>query len=223
MTVTTDPDGFAGTLIGDPAVQEAKLTLREGVVTAVDVALARVSVDLGDSGTPVPNAEHLSNYRPSVGDKVKVLVAGPKMYVLDRVGALGPSVIEGAATDTVVADESRSSTSWGNLATVGPQITATISPSGRCLIGVCCGATSTAASDGGQMGFFMSGANVLSGVNGWEAFINYIGTVNSYVSASKVSLLTGLNPGATTFTAKYATLDGNSVHFAARSLWVVPL
>jgi hypothetical protein len=225
--ITTAPgtiDDTAKAIKGDDLIEASTLSLRQGQVVTVNVVADTVDITLGGDPTVIKNVKKISNYRATVNDVVFVLVNGPDLFVLDRIGAFGPSVISTAATNVVSAVESRSSATFGNLTTVGPTLSVNISPSGRLLLGVCCACTSNVSGEGGIMGFFLSGANTTTGVNGWEAFFNYTGTINSYVSATKVSLLTGMTPGTTQIQAKYCNINGlGSVSFAGRALWAVPL
>jgi hypothetical protein len=80
-----------------------------------------------------------------------------------------------------------------------------------------------AAGDGGAMGVALSGANTLS-ADDREAQVVYIGSADSLVCASKITLITGLNPGSTTVTAKYRALQGvATARFELRHLWALPL
>lgn len=219
---SADVDRTARAVRGDKPVRSYTLERRQGEIKAVNVAAATVDLTLGGDTVVIPGVRHVSNYRPSVNDTCWVDVMGPDLLALDRIGAFGPSVISTAAAAFVDTSQTRSSTSYGDLSTVGPQLTCSVSPSGRLLVQVSAWINSNVAGDGGTMGIALSGANV-SSADDREAQVVYIGTANSLAAASKVTLITGLNPGNTTVTAKYKSLFGGSAEFTLRHLWVLPL
>lgn len=225
VTVRADVDRAARQIAGGPSkalLDSFDLGIRQGQVTAIDVPNQRCDITLGGDAVVIPAVAHVSNYRPSVNDVVWVFTIGSDLLVFDRVGAFGPSVIATAASAFVTADQTRSSTSYGDLSTVGPQLTCSVSPSGRLLVQVSAWCESSVVGDGAAMGISASGANSWS-ADDLEAQVVYIGTANTLVAASKVTLVTGLNPGNTTVTAKYKSLFGGTARFRVRHLWVLPL
>ncbi len=235
-TIVADYDRTARAVKGadNEAVQTPGIDLRQGVVVAVNNAAGTVDVALGGDTAVIPGVKHTSNYRPTINDTVQVIVKGGDLYCIDRLSNDGPSVISGAASANVFTVQSRTSTSYGDLATVGPSMQVNISPSGRLLVQVstrieCIVDGSDAA--GGAMGVALTGANVASPADN-EAVIGFLDLVcgvaiagNSTICASMATLLTGLNPGLTTVTAKYrsAGSGGTTVTFWDRQLWAVPL
>lgn len=208
--------------MGGPSLREAsEVYFRQGEVKAVNIAAQTCDITLGGQAVVIPGVPHNSNYRPTVGDIVWVFSFGNILIVNDRIGAFGPSVISGAQSQYVDIRELRSSTTYGDLSTFGPQLTAPVSPSGRLLVQVSAWAENSGG-DGAAMGLSLSGANV-SSADDREALVVYIGQVNTLVCASKVVLMTGLNPGNTTVTCKYKSLFGASAGFRIRHLWVLPL
>lgn len=218
----TNPDTQARAIQGEQRTKTPTLERRQGVVVAVNNTAQTVDVQLGGDSTTIPGVATLSNYRATVGDTCWVDVNGPDLLAIDRAGAFGPSVIATAASAKVSTSQTRSSTSYGDLSTVGPSVNVSISPSGRLLVQVSAWVQSNVAGDGGGMGVALSGANT-SSADDTEAQIVYIGTANSLVAASKVTLITGLTPGSTTVTAKYRSLFGGSAEFNLRHLWALPL
>lgn len=224
VDTAVDPDRSARVLTGkaDESVRSPQVELRQGVITAVDVPGARVDVNLGGDTTTIPGVAHLSNYRAKVNDTCWVLVNGPDLLVMDRAGGTGPSVISDAVAANISTDESRSSDTFGDLSTVGPSVSVSVSPSGRLLVQVSafieCG-----EADGGIMSAQLSGANS-SSPSVANALIVYIARANTAGGASKVILYTGLAAGTTTVTAKYRAAIGNSEgRFSDRQVWAVPL
>ncbi len=219
---SADVDRTARAVKGDEPVRSYTLERRQGTIVAVDVPNARVDLTLGGDSIVIPGVAHVSNYRPQIGDTCWVDVNGPDLLALDRIGAFGPSVISTAGSAFVTTSQTRSSTSYGDLSTVGPQLVTSVAPSGRLLVQVSAWIESNVAGDGGTMGISLSGANT-SSADDLEAQVVYIGTANSLVAASKVTLITGLNPGNTTVTAKYKSLFGGAAEFTLRHLWALPL
>jgi hypothetical protein len=235
FTGSSDPDRTARAITreSDRAVSAPTVELRQGTITAVDNTTSRVSVALGADSTAIPDVAHVSNYRPSVNDVVTVLVNGPDVYVLDRVGAFGPSVISGAQVSTISSLQTRTSNSYGDLTTFGPSLTCEISPSGRLLV-----AFTTVQYDGSnsvpvgnQRGAVtataFTGANVISAEtqesNGRDLTTVFKDDFQ-WVSSTKTNLHIGLNPGSTTVTMKYRVWGSEGdASFSDRSLWVLPL
>lgn len=115
--------------------------------------------------------------------------------------------------------------SFGNLATAGPAATVTIGPSGRAW--VIAGAevwtqTEVGAWHGGRVAFDLTGANVRAAEQIAKLYAPPAGEALATVAGAR--LLTGLNPGSTTFTLRYGTASGstNTVLFEDRWLLVQP-
>lgn len=229
-----DVDRTARAIAGGASLLDyPELGMRQGQVVAVDVPNSTVDITLGGDPTVIPGVKHNSNYRPAVNDVIWVFSLGNDLLVFDRVGAFGPSVIDTVAAGTVAAAQSRTSTSYGDLSTVGPSVTVSVSPSGRVLVQVSAWVEALvdgSSAVGGAMGIGATGANTLSAADD-EALVVFLDIVcavavggNTSIGASQVSLITGLNPGVTTFTAKYrALVSGETVSFYNRRLWALPL
>jgi hypothetical protein len=139
---------------------------------------------------------------------------------------------QGTAAAFVAATESTTSVAFTDLTTPGPAVSVTIRASGKALVFV--GATiavnpAAGALWGGFMNFFMSGANVLAaGSPGGLGYSIGAGASpdNLELSAARMIPLSGLNPGLTTFTAKYAIgvgAVGETASFRNRSIAVFAL
>jgi hypothetical protein len=118
----------------------------------------------------------------------------------------------------VPATESTVSTTYTTLATPGPAVTVTVPASGRVLVSVTAGIKGSQGGGLGYMSFVMSGANTSSGSD--TTALNLLG--NDFQKASASFVLTGLNPGGTTFTAVYRTNAGTTT-YQNRSMWALPL
>lgn len=144
----------------------------------------------------------------------------------------------GQRTAQVLTQEGTTTTSYADLATAGPTVTALIGQSRRCKVTITAQlnySTQTYNSFvGGAMGFEVSGQTSIAANDDnalmsrlWHAIPGAAGTtgVQQKFKASYQVLLTGLNPGIHTFTAKYKSLaisnpDGCS--FEDRRIWVEP-
>lgn len=121
----------------------------------------------------------------------------------------------------VATDQSRTSSTPGDLATVGPSVTVYVNTTVK--ITLSCDMY-TNNSGGGQMLFSATGANTIS-----AALAAYPGgglmlwttTADNAAEGSRVIYLDGLTPGTTTFTAKYAVYPGSvTANFRERQILV---
>jgi hypothetical protein len=144
---------------------------------------------------------------------------------VNAVAAAINALVNGIRTASVATNESTTSTTFTDLATVTDTVTVTIGQSGVAFV-MLSALISTASGYGGDMGFALSGANtqaanvlnaivvnaVLTGVSGCDHQVG--GTF----------FVQGLVPGATTFKAKYAASGGASypAQFANRQITVFP-
>jgi hypothetical protein len=124
-------------------------------------------------------------------------------------------------TNSGNSSESTTSTTYADLATAGPAVTADIGSSGACLViltaAVQC--NSTTNTHRAYMSFAVSGASALAASD--LRSLNMIASAGlSEVSA--VRRITGLSAGSNTFTGKYRTDSGSGV-FGRRELTVIPL
>ncbi|MDI3211756.1 hypothetical protein [Arthrobacter sp. AL12] len=119
----------------------------------------------------------------------------------------------GAQSSKVVTGQATSSTSYTDLTTVGPAVTVTISANGMALVFL----NATMFSAQTSMGFAISGATTVAADDVNCILIN---TVTSRLSGA--FLVTGLNAGSTTFTAKYKVGSGTGT-FVDRVISVIPL
>jgi hypothetical protein len=123
--------------------------------------------------------------------------------------------------NAVLTAQGTSSTSYTNLATTGPSVTATIGANGLALVIMSALITVSGAGVSGSMTIDVSGANTIAASD--EYAKNHTGyTSDTGDNDSRVFLLTGLTPGSTTFTAKYKTSSGTST-FTYRKIAVIPL
>lgn len=122
---------------------------------------------------------------------------------------------------TLLTDETTTSAAYTDLVTVGPSVTVTIGPSGLALVILSANTYSTAAGVTRSMSCALSGATTRAASDIDVALVHYSDAANSQLTGSVVRELSGLTPGGTTFTSKYACLGAG--HFRYRQIAVVPL
>jgi hypothetical protein len=121
----------------------------------------------------------------------------------------------------VAATETRTSATYGDLTTPGPAVTHVVPASGSVKVTLAAFmiAPEIAFADA-IMSFAMSGANVAA-AGGQQLSAGTRNHVNaSSVNHSRTFVVTGLSPGSTTFTAKYARSSGGTAYFGSRSILV---
>lgn len=197
-------------------------------------------VDIGDDGTVDYNAVTNGAAAPTLAaDHIrvaKVVTSGSAITSVTQSGldSLGNmiyprnaanSLLYGAASASIASTQTTTSTSYTDLATVGPEVTVNVGVSGMLLVSIS-GFIGNNTADGlAYASFALSGANTLaaSDANGL-AVRQYSGSVGT--AASRTVLLTGLSPGSTKVTMKYKA-GSNTGSFGAattpRSLVAIPL
>lgn len=122
---------------------------------------------------------------------------------------------------TVSTSESTASTTFTDLATVGPAVTTTVGTSGLILVILTSHVAVDTAGGFATMGVAVSGATTVA-TNEAYAVTYQAYAINAAHQGSAVFPLV-VNPGSNTFTAKYHSTGGATATFAARSITVVPL
>jgi hypothetical protein len=117
------------------------------------------------------------------------------------------------------ADESTSSTSYVDLATVGPAVTMV---TGTSVLVIYSGGAYKPSGGGNScyMSVAVSGATTLAASDSWNATID--GNTFAQSIAGNIVVLTGLTAGTNTFTVKYK-VNGSTFHFFDRGLAVFRL
>lgn len=227
------------TLIDDAHISNLSVSkLTAGTITANTVLAAEMEVGGGGN---IKLTEGSLDVFDNLG--VKQVEVGNLSDGTYGLAVVGPSneltklsdVIYGPAAAQVLPQEFTSSTTFVNLATVGPTVTVNVGSSGRVLLFLTCTLSleSTDHQVGGMMGFQMSGANVQAPQNLLSlVLVSAISTPSSgddTLIADRRTVtyfLTGLNPGVTTFQAKYKNFNpngtGTDVSFYDRQLVVFP-
>jgi hypothetical protein len=120
---------------------------------------------------------------------------------------------------SVATDESTTSATYVDLTTPGPAVTHTVTASGTVKVTLSSVLYNTTSSRATFASFAMSGANTQVAS---DSLMLYYTTISgsAQMEASKVMIVSGLTPGATTFTMKYRSTAGGTGHFARRSILV---
>lgn len=209
------------TLSDAPNGPAAFQDLAEAVDTQLDAAIGKTL--LNAKGDLVVASAADTAARLAVGSNGQVLTA-------DSAAAAGvkwaTAASATAGSDYIATSQALASTSYADLATVGPTVTVTVGALGIAIVTLKARARGDLeAYSIAYLSFAVSGANTIaagqenSAVGGKQAG----STSESIESALTIAVvLTGLTPGSTTFTAKYRT-DGtsDSVSFLERKMGVV--
>jgi hypothetical protein len=125
-----------------------------------------------------------------------------------------------AKTASISTAETSASASYTDLATVGPQVSVTIGARGMALVTISCNASNSSTTRS-NMSFAISGATTLAAAD-INAFTVQSFAAGAQGAGSATNLITGLNPGVNTFTAKYDT-SANTGTWSFRTISVIPL
>lgn len=217
---------------------------RQGVIVSYDQNTAE-NVVLVD-GSLVENIPILNTSEAALlaaDDVVGIMTVGGTWAILGRFTYPGsPEAVSSLSSlrtqsEDVAASESSVTSSYLDLATVGPEVTINVGPSGRLL--VTCSAEfeaivpkgSVVNNCGAAMGYAATGANTFSAVDayatiaeiGYDSTPTFTSDLRLRTAMSRTTLRTGLTPGATTLTAKYRRYTAGTATFTARNLTVMAL
>jgi hypothetical protein len=124
-------------------------------------------------------------------------------------------------SDNVSTDQATSSTTYADLSTVGPSVTATTGVAAIVMLG--CWMTNSTGGARSIMSYSMSGATTTAAQDLTGASVQITTSSSScYVGSSRTYLHTGLTAGSTTFKAQYKVSAGTG-NFSNRTLSVLPL
>lgn len=128
----------------------------------------------------------------------------------------------GALSASTATQETTTSTTYVELTT---STSVTVTVNSAVLIVISCSGGNNANNGLSYLSFKASGANTIAGTDATSA-ITVLGTVpvGGYVAGMSLSkVLTGLNPGSTTFSLVYRVVSGSTGNFSNRSISVVPI
>lgn len=130
------------------------------------------------------------------------------------------AIVERIPTGAKVAtDESTTSTSFVDLATVGP--TVTVDTGTTALVFYSTGLYNSGANNLMEMSYAVSGSTTVAAASTNAAIMDGI-VANNIPRIGSFNVQTGLTEGANTFTAKYRTSAGTA-NFFSRELVVIPI
>lgn len=250
VAAVSNPIDFATLFSGPVSGPSQNVKFRQGTIVTFDQNTLNNTISVG--GATLTNLPILGVAEASTltrGSSVGVLVVGDgdqakTMFIIGRsvvpgtddainaITQLGQNVV----TDFVAATETTTSSSFVDLATIGPQVSINIRASGKALVFLGC---TMANSNGGGpaagelwgafMNFVSIGANVLGvqpgGLGYQSAGVAGGGPFSEY-SIARMIPLSGLTPGITIFRAQYAiNIGGTSPigRFRNRSMAVFAL
>lgn len=235
------PDDLAPLLFRDPG---PGLGFRQGTVVSYNSLTGENTIQVGGglvADLPILNTSEALLLE--AGSVVGILTAGSSWFILGRITVPGTpdalTALQAVRTvdAAVLTSESTTSLTYTDLATPGPEVTATIGPSGRCLVTLSAEIVVTAEAgaaidtSAGYMSVELTGANAQSPQIGRRLYteIRYDESgsstmeIRAEIGASRTFVISGLTPGETTFTCKYATSTELPVTFRTRSLLVMTL
>jgi hypothetical protein len=148
----------------------------------------------------------------------KATTAG-SLFVATGLNSIAQRTVSAARVGT---DQATNSTTYTNLTTPGPAVTVTTGA--QAFVIVSCRMSVANPSAPGFMAAAVSGATTRAALDA-EAFMGMSNTFDPVIHAgSRVTLMTGLTPGANTFTAVYKSgTSGATANFREREIGVLPL
>lgn len=212
-TLTVDTRGYDGTT----AAAHSSGSNVDHVLTATDIREANAHIN----ATSGAHAATAISFAPAGGVAATTVQAAIEEVVSDANAAY--VVRSEVKQATLAAAESTTSASFTDLATVGPAVTVTVGPSGAVLVIVGCHLAHSAAGGEAIMSVALTGAHT-SAASVVQAVMHRSDSAGQPMQASRLFSLTGLTPGAVTFTAKYRIDNAaGTATFQARHLAVIPL
>lgn len=166
------------------------------------------------------------------GDNVLILRKQTQYIIMGEMQVPGGNQSNQIKSATVNTGESTASTTFTDLATLGPQVTVNIGSNRRALVFVgariLCSGSPANQYIGGQAGFQVTGASAMGpGFSAWCLQYSVsgvgIGFTQDVLHSVVLTAADGLNAGSNTFTMKYlSTLASPTCGFQGRILTVIP-
>lgn len=127
----------------------------------------------------------------------------------------------GVAVHEIATAQTTTSTTYTDLATVGPTVTLTTGTKALIMFGADHG--NNTANHAAWTSVAVSGATTLAASDAWSTLLVVSGISVPFLTVSRVYLLTGLTAGSNTFTVKYKSETGSTSSFVRRSLVVLDM
>ena len=219
-----------------PRTPAQPMMYRQGVVLTWDPTDASNTVQVDGTvftNLPIFNTNEALQLVP--GAVVGIVDIGTTWAILGRMTIPGTAEAASALSaisthsERIEAFESTTSATFTDLTTLGPTVTITVPRSGRvlCLLSAHIGWNPTNAG-GGDVGIQVTGANSISAGDG--AILTHNQAMSGVVTSSVILrsavsfVYDGLNPGVTTFQAKYASeYSPTAAEFLDRIIVLMPL
>jgi hypothetical protein len=229
----TYPD-IASLFSPPPKGPSQDLRYRQGRVVAWNPLTAQNIIEVGGTelvDLPILNTTEALIIAP--GDTVGLAVIGTEggartMAILGRwtipntPGAASALSAVGIYTAEIAATETTTSVAYTDLATVGPVVAnIPVGGSGRCLVFFSAVLNPT-TNDGASMSCDVAGATTVAAPAGQPLSRLQADASQLSFMATRVSVISGLNLGYHTFTAKYRSTFGAAASIGQRVLIVVP-
>ena len=177
---------------------------------------------MGLTGPPGPSA--FSAITSSTNTVAAMVVGSGATLSVTGTGAITAtslSVFGVPISGVVATSETTTSTSYADLATVGPSATVTVSSSGqKALVTLTARLSNTNANRQCFVAFAVTGATIVAASDA-QAVLETTPVANRPVQMSATYLVTGLTSGSNTFTAKYRA-SNNTCTFVNRNIIVTP-
>jgi hypothetical protein len=207
---------MATTAVGNPYVESSDLVanypgVSETLAERIDVVGVNPFADAAARTTAIPSP--VEGQMSSLADTDSV-----ERYD----GAAWVSVGRESASATVATSQSTTSTSFTDLATVGPAVTLTTGT--KALVIVTCWLVQTTTGASAYASPAVSGASTVAASDATSLRVGAAsgGTYQPQLRASSAEIFTGLTAGSNTFTIKYKT-NGSSSLFVYRNISVIDM
>jgi hypothetical protein len=240
-------DDVAGLFLPPAAGPSQTMAYRQGIVTEFNPVTLENKVDVG--GTELTDLPLLGVGEATllaagavvgllaIGDTAKTFAIVGRLVHPNTAQARDATGLLSANTKaaTVGDQEGTDSTTYTDLATVGPQVTVTVRSTGRLLVSISFGVQALGADTfGGSATVAMTGANTITAdtaanthhfhARHWHALSGGI-TLTQQDSPAASTVFEGLTPGETVVTMKYRSINGGApdADFGRRTLVVIAL
>lgn len=139
-------------------------------------------------------------------------------------GPTGPSGVLNIASARIATLETTTSTVFMGLATPGPAVTLDVPASGSVLAMISARCQNSVASGYAIVGISITGATIRAATTADSAYLQ-AAAANQEARIGIASLITGLNPGSTTFSLIYrvSAASNGTATFSDRQIIIIPI
>jgi hypothetical protein len=220
---TSDVNGIVGVVVaGAGTTGNAQIAI-DGVASCIFDNATEAGDYVTISTTAAGSCHDFGSTPPGSGQVLGIVLSSnassstPRAMRLFSSGTTMPSV---PTTAVVATSQTTTSTSYTDLATSGPAVTATVSSSGSALIMLTAQLSNSNNNRTCWMGFAVSGATTVAAADAQS--VNFLSAnANASAQFTATYLVTGLTAGSNTFTAKYKA-SANTCTFVNRSITITP-